>query len=71
MLVPLRAAGHGDVGLVAAEDKDAETVERKPSKAGCHLVKAFGLILQHTHHTRNTQSPLLLPSSCLSQQLFL
>lgn len=33
VLVPLRAAGHGNVGLVAAEDKDAETVERKPSKA--------------------------------------
>lgn len=33
VLVPLRAAGHSNVGLVAAEDKDAETVERKPSTA--------------------------------------
>lgn len=69
VLVTLRAAGHGDVGLVAAEDKDAETDERKPSKA-------FGLTLQHTHKkcTDSPSAPILVPRcppsrACLSSSL--
>lgn len=77
--VPLRAAGHSNVGLVGVEDKDAETVEREAFQGWVSLGQGLWFNSPaHTPHKKCTDSPsapILMPHcppiTCLPQRLSL